>query len=252
MERGWIKLHRQITEWEWYKDNNTKSLFLHLLIEATKEPRRLLGYTLKSGQLITTVNKLSDQTGLSVRQVRVSLDKLVKSQNIDKQTTNKFTVITIVNYTFFQNQKNSDVEIVTNKRQTNDKQMTRLKQEVKNIRIKEDKNKEREESGQAAPLTHSSKKYGEYENVLLTDEEYEKIKNEYSDYEKRIERLSEYIASTGKVYKSHYATIRAWAKKDKEEKEDGKKEKFTAYQQGSYDHDKLENIIHKRFMEGKR
>ena len=42
------------------------------------------------------------------------------------------------------------------------------------------------------------------------------MKSEYSDWEERIERLSSYVASTGKKYKSHYATIRNWARKDKE------------------------------------
>ena len=59
-------------------------------------------------------------------------------------------------------------------------------------------------------------KYGEYNNVLLTDEELEKLKEEYCDYETRIERLSSYVASTGKKYKSHYATIRNWARKERE------------------------------------
>lgn len=57
-------------------------------------------------------------------------------------------------------------------------------------------------------------KYGEYKNVLLTDDELEKLKAEYADYLDRIERLSSYIASTGKAYKSHYATIRNWARAD--------------------------------------
>ena len=58
-------------------------------------------------------------------------------------------------------------------------------------------------------------KYGLYENVLLTDEDYQKLIAEFPhDYSDRIERLSEYIASTGKKYKSHLATIRAWARKD--------------------------------------
>lgn len=57
-------------------------------------------------------------------------------------------------------------------------------------------------------------KYGEYSNVLLTDDELEKLKDEYTDWEERIERLSSYVASTGKAYKSHYATIRNWARKD--------------------------------------
>lgn len=59
-------------------------------------------------------------------------------------------------------------------------------------------------------------KYGEYKNVLLTDRELEEIQMRYDDWKERIERLSEYIASTGKKYRSHYATIRMWAKRDRE------------------------------------
>ena len=61
-------------------------------------------------------------------------------------------------------------------------------------------------------------KYGEYSNVLLSDAEYQKLQEEFpTDYGERIERLSGYIASTGKKYKSHLATIRNWAKKDAEQ-----------------------------------
>ena len=60
-------------------------------------------------------------------------------------------------------------------------------------------------------------KYGEYKNVLLTDEELSKLQSEYEDWEDRIERLSSYVASSGKSYKSHYATIRNWARKDQKE-----------------------------------
>lgn len=56
--------------------------------------------------------------------------------------------------------------------------------------------------------------YGEYKNILLTDEEYQKLTETYPDAKDRIERLSEYIASTGREYKNHYATIRSWAKRD--------------------------------------
>lgn len=57
-------------------------------------------------------------------------------------------------------------------------------------------------------------KYGQYKNVLLDDEQMEKLQSEFSDYEERIERLSEYMASTGKSYKNHLATIRNWARRD--------------------------------------
>ena len=70
-----------------------------------------------------------------------------------------------------------------------------------------------------SPKSKSVKhKYGEYNNVLLTDDELEKLKGEYKDWADRIERLSSYVASTGKKYKSHYATIRNWARKDAEQR----------------------------------
>lgn len=75
---------------------------------------------------------------------------------------------------------------------------------------------------QAKPGRH---KYGEYSNVLLSDAEYEKLMVEIPYSAAMIERLSEYIASTGKKYKSHYATIRAWHRRDSEKQQEQKAEK---------------------------
>ena len=58
-------------------------------------------------------------------------------------------------------------------------------------------------------------KYGQFENVLLTDDEHQKLVERFPmDYNDRIDNLSEYMASKGKRYKSHYATILAWARKE--------------------------------------
>lgn len=60
-------------------------------------------------------------------------------------------------------------------------------------------------------------KYGEYQNVLLTDEDYAKLQAEFpTEYESLIERLSAYMASTGRAYKNHLATMRNWAWRDLE------------------------------------
>ena len=76
--------------------------------------------------------------------------------------------------------------------------------------------KDNEEAAPPKPTRH---KYGAYENVLFTDEEFKKLTEEFpTDWSGRIERLSEYIASTGKKYKNHLATIRSWARKDNEQK----------------------------------
>lgn len=62
-------------------------------------------------------------------------------------------------------------------------------------------------------------KYGEYQNVLLSDSDIEKLKAEFpTEWEERIERLSYYMESKGVTYKNHLATIRNWARKDKEKR----------------------------------
>lgn len=78
----------------------------------------------------------------------------------------------------------------------------------KDIDIEIDKEKDKKKK-------NPKHKYGQYDNVLLTDEEMEKLHNEFPfDWQERIERLSEYVASSGKSYKNHLATIRSWAKKE--------------------------------------
>lgn len=58
-------------------------------------------------------------------------------------------------------------------------------------------------------------KFGEFGNVLLSADELQKLKSKLgSETEGYIERLSSYIASSGKKYKSHYATILSWTQKD--------------------------------------
>ena len=80
-------------------------------------------------------------------------------------------------------------------------------------------NKQSTDKDTASP---KKSKYGDAENVLLTDEEYKKLKDRFpSDYEERINNLSYYIASKGAKYKSHYMTILAWARKDSNKSKKG-------------------------------
>ena len=79
-----------------------------------------------------------------------------------------------------------------------------------NAYIEEDKDKEIRNNKNNN--IKEKKEYGEFKNVLLTDEEYAKL--EASNLLTYIDTLSSYLASKGKKYKSHYATILTWARKD--------------------------------------
>jgi len=79
----------------------------------------------------------------------------------------------------------------------------------KEIEIKREIEKVRPETG------HPSHAYGRYQNVFLTDEELADLQASFpAVWEQYIEKLSEYMASTGKRYQSHAATIRRWAGED--------------------------------------
>ncbi len=76
-----------------------------------------------------------------------------------------------------------------------------------------DIDKDKKKSISKKPIRH---KYGEYQNVLLSDDDLNKLQAEFpADWGSRIERLSSYMASSGKSYKNHLATIRNWARRDK-------------------------------------
>lgn len=64
-----------------------------------------------------------------------------------------------------------------------------------------------------APVRH---KYGQYQNVLLNDNDLEKLKQEFPiDWEQRINSVDEYVETSGTKYKNFLAVIRSWAKKDR-------------------------------------
>lgn len=145
---GWIKLHRKFIEWEWYKDKNTKIIFLHLLLLANHKDNKWQGVLIERGQLITSIEHLSRECGLTLQQTRTALNKLKTTGEITTKATNKYSLITIENYGLYQdkdednNKQNNgqDNTQITNKQQTNNKQITTNKNEKNEIMLNKGKN----------------------------------------------------------------------------------------------------------------
>ena len=129
MQQGWIKIHRQLLEWEWYDDLNVKVLFFHLLLKANHKPRKYKGKIIEVGQLITGLEVLSTETSLSVQKIRTALTKLKSTNEITIKSSSKGTVIQVVNYKKYQVVTNE----LTNEQQTNNKPSTTNKN-IKNIK----------------------------------------------------------------------------------------------------------------------
>ena len=115
ISKGWISLYKKFTYWQWYKDINVKTLFIHLLLKASYEDTVWNNIEVKRGQVITSRNHLAEETGLSEQQIRTSLKKLQSTNEITIQPTNKFTLITIEKYDFYQTNNNKLTNKITNK-----------------------------------------------------------------------------------------------------------------------------------------
>lgn len=121
--------------------------------------------------------------------------------------------------------KNKPLEIMVDNSPSNGNQLSTTcphsidKIRLDKIRLDKDSIGEYEgEPPQPPPTPKEQKpikrKYGDYEKVRLDDNQLEKLKAEFPDWQERIQRLDDYVASTGKTYKDHLATIRNWAKRD--------------------------------------
>lgn len=102
MTSGWIKLHRKIKEWEWYKDSQVVHLFYHLIVSANDKDKKWKDFNIRRGEFVTSVRNISEETGIPVISVRRKLEVLEESGAILRKTTNKFTLITICKYDSYQ------------------------------------------------------------------------------------------------------------------------------------------------------
>lgn len=99
---GYICLYRQITEWEWYQNPNTFRVFLHCLLKANFTDGRFEGREIKRGQFVTSLDHLSKDTKLSVKEIRTALDHLQRTGELASESCNRYRVITIVKYDEYQ------------------------------------------------------------------------------------------------------------------------------------------------------
>lgn len=205
-DQSYIKLFRKMFDWEWWDDRNVRDLFFTMLLMANWKDKKWKGITIHRGSFFTSLDHLSQKSGLSVRQVRTSLDKLKSTGEVTCKATSHGTLVTIANWEVYQgepekvtSQMTSDL---TNERQTDDKPMTNERQQLKNNKnIKNSKN-EKNNNRRFTPPT--LEEVAEYINQM--------------NYHINAEQFIDYYESNGwMVGKSHMkdwkATVRNWERR---------------------------------------
>jgi len=181
-----------------------------LLKEANHTNKKINGTTIQRGQLLRTFKDIQEGLQWFVGWRKMTYKKwhcenamklLMKADMITTVKTTRGMLITICNYSLYQDSKNYESNRRTTTRATDPKQTT----DTINKNDKNDKNdKKRREY---APL------------ILMTEEEYQKLVIKLGDSltNDYIEAVSLYCRSKGKRYKDYYATILAWHRKDEKE-----------------------------------
>lgn len=98
----YIKLHRKFLEWEWYRNEHTKNLFIHCLLKANWKESKFEGNVIQRGSFVSSIDILANETGLTSDEVRTAIKHLICTGEITKQSTNKYTVFSVVNYDLYQ------------------------------------------------------------------------------------------------------------------------------------------------------
>lgn len=119
-DSGRIDLHRKILDWEWYSDINTCRLFIHMLLKANWKEGNFKGTTVPRGSFISSLEKLSAETSLTMRELRTAILHLKTTGELTVRTTNKYSVFTVNNYNLYQHSDTQSESQETNERQPND------------------------------------------------------------------------------------------------------------------------------------
>lgn len=197
MADSYIKILRKLLKWEWFNDSKMVHVFIYFLLSANHTSAKWRGIPVERGQLITGLNSISKSTGLSVRSIRTCIDRLKSTNEITINSTNKYSIISIVKYDDYQNFDNKSTKRTTskktNERQSNDNQTT----------TDNNDNNDNNEKKEYSP------------SVFLTLKEFEKLGTDFGVglRDKALEYFSHYAKEKPhkfKEYKDHNLTIRRW------------------------------------------
>ena len=111
LNNSWLKLPRSFTSWRWYHDSKMVHVFLYFLLQANVKKTDYLSLTVYPGQVVTSLAIIAEDTGLSPRNIRTCLQKLSQTGDIKVQSSNKGTIVTIRDYSRFQQFSDKDAPI---------------------------------------------------------------------------------------------------------------------------------------------
>ncbi|MCX5827677.1 MAG: hypothetical protein NTV58_06715 [Deltaproteobacteria bacterium] len=130
MNRGYVKLWRKSLDAGWIRNHKLWAFWTWCLMKASyRDFGAVVGLQivrLTPGQFIFGLKKASMETGLTIREIRTILYTLSKAGNLTIKTTNKYSVISIINWPTYQGDETEN-DTQNDKPLTNKRQHTNIK-----------------------------------------------------------------------------------------------------------------------------
>lgn len=120
LSEGWIKIDRNLLKWRWFTDHSTCIVWIYLLLQANYEDRDFLNITIRRGELVASLKRISEDTGLSERKIRTALTHLEATGEVTRKRHGKIVVISIPNYDRYQSNRQDDDTLMTSYRHSDD------------------------------------------------------------------------------------------------------------------------------------
>lgn len=137
---AFVKIYKSVLNWQWYSEPCTKDVFIHCLLKANWKSGEWQGQHYERGEFITSLASLAQELGYSVQNIRTAIKHLKSTGEITERVTNKYRVISVVNYDFYQSDSREVTSKLTNNptsdQQAANKQLTTDKEYKNNKNIK--------------------------------------------------------------------------------------------------------------------
>lgn len=201
----WIKIDRNILNWRWYQDTNTKVVFLHLLLTANIKDHDFEMDTIHRGEVAVSIGNLSKTLGISYKAIRTALKHLVEGNEVAIRRRPKYLVISILSYDKYQSLGTQRA----NEGQSKGNQRAIEGQQSKNNK----KDKKEKNNNTATKVTVDLEDYG---GIFLSGDQWAELEQAVGpgvliEY---VDKVAEWLEENPRQKKTHINVLRKFLRND--------------------------------------
>lgn len=220
---GFVKVSRKILDSDLIREPVTFTVFMYLILAASYRKDEYCGTEIKRGEVATSYPRIALATGITQRQARTAIGKLVRSGRVSVRKHSKFSVITLINYEKYQGMSDRRTAESQGDDIGEGREMSPLKEINNNKKINKsscsDESSEIYGDGFDEEAVNETRlqRWSKGRRVMLSERQVEMLLEELTldEFDFYVEKLDRFIGEKNASVKNHYGTILKWVKEDR-------------------------------------